>query len=195
MFLYNNCKIVALSKNLKDSISKFDCGHTDLNDFFRNDCFKYTNELLGKTYCFVLNDDPNEIVCVFTVANDSIKQNLLPNSRKKKINASIPREKIMRSYPAVLIGRLGVNTKYKKQGIGTELLDFIKFWFIDENNKTGCRFVVVDAYNEECVLGFYRKNGFEFMFSSEEQEKEYLKLKTDYKLHTRFLYFDLVIIR
>ena len=195
MFLYDNCKIVPLTENLKESISKFDCGHTDLNDFFRNDCFKYTKELFGKTYCFVLNENPNEIVCAFTVANDSIKQHLLPNSRKKKINASIPREKMMRSYPAVLIGRLGVSTNYKKKGIGSELLDFIKFWFIDENNKTGCRFVVVDAYNEECVLDFYRKNGFDFMFSTEEQEKDYLKLKTDYKLLTRFLYFDLVLIR
>jgi GNAT superfamily N-acetyltransferase len=101
----------------------------------------------------------------------------------------------MRSYPAVLIGRLGVSTKFKKQGIGTELLDFIKLWFIDENNKTGCRFIVVDAYNDECVLNFYKKNGFVFMFSTEEQEKNYLKVKTDYKLHTRFLYFDLVLIR
>lgn len=195
MFLYQNCKIVALTENLVESISKFDCGHADLNDFFRNDSFKYSKELFGKTYCFVLNDNPSEIVCAFTVANDSIKQNQLPNSRKKILTASIPREKIMRSYPAVLIGRLGVSTNFKKQGIGTELLDFIKLWFIDENNKTGCRFIVVDAYNDECVLNFYKKNGFVFMFSTEEQEKNYLKVKTDYKLHTRFLYFDLVLIR
>jgi len=195
LFLFQNCKIVALTEDHSDLISKFDCGHDDLNDFFRNDSLKYSKELFGKTYCFVLNDNPSEIVCAFTVANDSIKQNQLPNSRKKILTASIPREKIMRSYPAVLIGRLGVSINFKKQGIGTELIDFIKLWFIDENNKTGCRFIVVDAYNDECVLNFYKKNGFVFMFSTEEQEKNYLKVKTDHKLHTRFLYFDLVLIR
>ena len=34
--------------------------------------------------------------------------------------------------------------------------------------------MVVDAYNEDVPVAFYKKNGFDFMFSTEEQEKSYL---------------------
>ncbi len=46
---------------------------------------------------------------MFTVSNDSLKADDLPNSRKKKANKDIPRNKQRKSYPAVLIGRLGVD--------------------------------------------------------------------------------------
>lgn len=43
--------------------------------------------------------------------------------------------------------------------IKTKLMSFIKDWFRHEDNKTGCRFIVVDAYNEEKVLRYYERNG------------------------------------
>lgn len=159
----------------------------------------YTSELLGKSYCFTFDDDENQIVAAFTISNDSIKTYTLPNSRKKKINTDIPRQKQMKSYPAVLIGRLGVNKDFRKiegeeKSIGDQLMDFIKFWFIDKNNKTGCRFIVVDSYNSDVPLNYYKRNGFIELFSSEEQEKEYTNLPEDRNLATRLLYFDLIIL-
>ena len=36
-------------------------------------------------------------------------------------------------------------------------------WILSQAGlKTGCRFIVVDAYNKENVLHFYEKNGFKF---------------------------------
>ena len=165
-----------------------------MNDFFRGDSLNYEKEFLGKSYCFLLDENPKEIICIFTVSNDSIKVNFLPNARKKKVSKQIPWEKRFRSYPAVLVGRLGVNQKYKGKGIGGELMDFIKSWFIDSNNKTGCRFVVVDAYNEKSPIDYYKKNDFDFLFSTEEQEKEYTGLTEEDKLSTRLMYFDLIIL-
>lgn len=193
-FLEDNCTFSVLSQDLLESCNPFDCGHGDLNDFFTNDSQNYSSQLLGKSYCFLLDENPQEIVCAFTISNDSIKTNFLPNSRKKKVNKEIPRAKQFRSYPAVLIGRLGVSDKFKKNGIGRELMDFIKSWFIDAENKTGCRFVVVDSYNEEIPLAYYQRNDFEFLFSSEEQEKEYMDLPKDYALKTRLMYFDLIVL-
>ena len=193
-FLEDNCTFAVLSKDLLESCNQFDCGHGDLNDFFTNDSQNYSSQLLGKSYCFLLDENPQEIVCAFTISNDSIKTNFLPNSRKKKVNKEIPRVKQFRSYPAVLIGRLGVSDKFKKNGIGRELMDFIKSWFIDPENKTGCRFVVVDSYNEEIPLTYYQRIDFKFLFSSEEQEKEYMGLPEDYELRTRLMYFDLIVL-
>ena len=149
---------------------------------------------MGKSYCFRLDSDQSVIACAFTVSNDSIKVNSLPNSRKKKLVKSIPRPKQFRSYPAVLIGRLGVNQNHKGAGIRRELMDFIKSWFIDPNNKTGCRFMVVDAYNEPIPIKYYTQNDFEFLFSTEEQEKEYMGLLVDDQLKTRLMYFDLIVL-
>ncbi len=148
-FLFEKCTLHVYDKDVLKNSKAFDCGNDDLNGFFANDVINYTSELLGKSYCFKLDEDQTEIVAAFTISNDSIKTHTLPNSRKKKVIADIPRQKHMKSYPAVLIGRLGVNTNYRRiegeeKSIGDQLMDFIKSWFIDKSNKTGCRFIIVD---------------------------------------------------
>lgn len=193
-FLFEHCTFSILSEEIIKNCEPFDCGHTDLNDFFVDDSQNYSKELLGKSYCFLLDKNPKIVVCAFTISNDSIKANFLPNNRKKKVSKKIPRQKQFRSYPAVLIGRLGVNVEYKRNGVGRELMDFIKSWFIDTNNKTGCRFIVVDSYNEEIPIAYYTRNEFEFLFSTEEQEREYTGLPDNLPMTTRLMYFDLIIL-
>jgi GNAT superfamily N-acetyltransferase len=108
----------------------------------------------------------------------------------------IPWVKQGRNYPAVLIGRLGVSRKYRNQRIGSQIIDFIKAWFLSDHNKTGCRFVVVDAYNKEDVLHFYSNdnNNFSFLFKEESQEKLYNSIPVDEALKTRQMYFDLATL-
>ncbi len=97
----------------------------------------------------------------------------------------------MKSYPAILIGRLGVNKKFKGNDIGKQLMDFIKSYsLIHFGNK--CRFIIVDSYNHERPLKFYINNDFEFIFSTEEQEIIYNGLKKGEQLKTRSMYFDLI---
>lgn len=193
-FLSEQCTLRVLDREILATSRIFSCGHPDLDDFFFNEALDYYNQLIGKTYCFVLDDDPHVIVCAFTLSNDSIKTERLPNARVKRLRKNIPREKHMKSYPAVLIGRLGVNQEYKRRGIGVELMDFIKGWFIDPFNKTGCRYLVADSYNEKNALDYYQRNGFEFIFSSKEQEKANLGIAPEYELKTRFMYFDLIVL-
>lgn len=198
-FLFEKCTLKPYDAETPRYCQPFDCENTDLNDFFAADVLHYTAELLGKSYCFTLDEDDKQIVAAFTIANDSIKTYSLPNARKKKVNAEIPRQKQMKSYPAVLIGRLGVGTAFRKmageeKSVGDQLMDFIKFWFTDSANKTGCRFIVVDAYNEEAPLRYYKRNGFEVLFSSEEQEKQYTNQPAEKELLTRLLYFDLIVL-
>jgi tRNA(Met) C34 N-acetyltransferase TmcA len=106
-------------------------------------------------------------------------------------------EKPLRRYPGVLIGRLGVSSEFAGQGIGSEALDFVKGWFYSSSNKTGCRFVIVDAVNEPQVLSFYEKNAFRPLFPTEEQEFAYTTGKKDTPviLNTRLMYFDLLNLR
>ncbi|MDP2175585.1 MAG: N-acetyltransferase [Bacteroidota bacterium] len=199
-FLFEKCTFKIYNENIIINCKPFDCDDKDLNEFFAKDVLNYTNELLGKSYCFTLDEDEKQIVAAFTISNDSIKTYSLPNARKKKINSEIPRIKQMKSYPAVLIGRLGVNINFRKikgeeKTIGDQLMDFIKSWFIDKANKTGCRFIVVDSYNKRAPIEYYKRNGFIELFSSEEQEKEYTNIPLDLKLNTRLLYFDLILLK
>ena len=120
---------------------------------------------------------------------------LLPNARKKKVAKNVSYVKRDLIYPAVLIGRLGISTRYQQHHIGTELMNFIKSWFVDSSNKTGCRYLIVDAYNSDIPLAFYKKNGFDFIFSTEEQEKDYRKIVSNEPLRTRLMFFDLILIK
>ncbi len=199
-FLLDRCTLKVYNEDILRYCDEFNCDNEDLNDFFTNDVLDYTSQLLGKSYCFTLDSNPKTIVAAFTISNDSIKTKFLPNARKKKLIKNIPRPKQMNSYPAVLIGRLGIHKDFRKidgeeQKTGDQLMDFIKSWFVDGKNKTGCRFIVVDAYNTEIPIRFYTRNGFEFLFSTEEQEKEFTNLHTDDFLETRLMHFDLIVLR
>ena len=91
----------------------------------------------------------SKILGLVTLANDSVKAQFIANSARNRLQRSITNEKRGINYPAVLIGRLGVSSEYRGRGlnIGSQILDFIKGWFRSSDNKTGCRFIVVDAYN------------------------------------------------
>lgn len=204
-FLDEECTLKVYNEDILKDCNTFDCGDDesskDLNDFFINDAIAYSKQLLGKSYCFTLDENPKTIICAFTLSNDSINVNLLPNNRKKQINKEIPRGKQFARYPAVLIGRLGVNKQYqgKHNGylkkVSEELMDFIKSWFLDKENKTGCRFIIVDAYNDKKTLAYYKNNGFNCIFSTEEQEKECTNFPFDKELKTRLMRFDLIILK
>ena len=72
-------------------------------------------------------------------------------------------------------------------------MNFIKSWLIEPDDKTACRFLVVDAYNKESVLSFYLSNNFLPLFKTEEEKKAFYHISTEEQLHTRLLYFDLKI--
>lgn len=189
-FLEDKCSLFPLLK--QEEIECFTCGDHDLDDFFTNDCFAYSKELLGKTYCFRMDTNPRVVVCAFTLANAGIRVSDLPNARKKKIEADIPHIKALKDYPAVLVARLGVSKDYHSLNIGSDALSYIKLWFLEPYNKTGCRFMIVDAYNNAETISFYEKNGFKTVFSSEQQEKDYRHLVPEVSLNTRLMYYDLM---
>lgn len=192
-FIWEKCNLAIYTEKFACQSSPVACGDEDLDEFFAQDAFLQERELLCKNYCFYIEREGEKvIVAVFTLSNDSIKK--IPNSRKKKIEKDIDRSKHYFSYPCVMIGRLGVAKEFQNLHIGSEILDFIKAWFLDPMNKTGCRFLLIDSYKTERNLHFYEHNGFEYLFSSEEQEKEFRDMKPDRELKTRLMYFDLKVL-
>lgn len=181
------------TKEVASFCNPFYCDDKDLDEFFAKDAFLYDTELLGRTYAWVSSDNPQQILGLVTLANDSIKSQHIAKSAKNRLQRGVPNSKRGINFPAVLIGRLGVSSDYRGKGlnIGSQILDFIKDWFRSEDNKTGCRFVVVDAYNNPQTLHFYEKNGFRPLYKTEQEERDFLELSDEDPLETRFMFFDL----
>ena len=160
------------------SQDEFDCGEPDLNEFLLQDSFLYQEQLLGVTYLF-RSKNTKRIAAYFTVLNDGIKAT-------NRLNRKIPNQKRHEKVPAVKIGRLAVSAQHQGSKLGSQILDFIKYWFI-YNNKTGCRFLLADAYNRPKTLNFYQKNGFSFL--TNDSTKETRAMKFDLKPYAAKLRF------
>ena len=211
-FLDTCCIFEKLRREVIECSGNFSCTiNQDIESFFKQDFQNYSNHLLGKSYCFVHNIDKPEVVAAFTVSNSSIALKQIPKRKRNQLNRSIPNVKRKSQYPAVLIGQLAVFDKFRNMHLGSEILNFIKYWFIEESNKTGCRYLIVDAVNNHKVIDFYKNNGFELMFSSVEEEITFLqnyklsflqkirkffgyKTSVDIYRNTRLMYFDLICL-
>ena len=198
--MLEQCDFMELTEKVLQQCKGFTCKDEDITEFFTQDYADYAYQLLGKSYCFV-KPDTSEIVCAFTVANSSVKVDSLPSNLRNKLNRKIPNAKRRPQYPAVLVGQLAVSDLFSGHHVGDELLDFIKSWFIDPLNKTGCRYVIVVAVNHPKVFEYYQRNGFKFLFSSDEEEWTFLHNKgleqtTPIEpMKTRLMYFDLIYLR
>ena len=69
-FLKEHCSLFSVNE-LKE-LDGFSCGDLDIDEFFAHDCFDFTKQLLGKTYCYRLNEEPDKVVCAFTLANAGV---------------------------------------------------------------------------------------------------------------------------
>lgn len=101
--LLDRCSFSPLDDDVIAECRPFSCGNADLDEFFRHDAPLYSRQMLGKSYCFRLDDDLSVIVCAFTLSNDSIRVDILPNSREKKVRSNIPHSKQMCRYPGGLL--------------------------------------------------------------------------------------------
>ena len=172
----------------------FICENQDLNDFFANDAVLYSKHLLGKTYLLCLKESPPVIVAAFTLSNDSIRMTnkLNEDSKNDFLKYTNLESKHLRRFPAILIGRLATNKAFAGQGVGTAVMDFIKNRF-RHNYHTGCRFIIVDAYNSEATIHYYLKNRFKFLIEDERLEAKYMGIGVGrLPLNTRLMYYDLM---
>jgi len=156
-------------------IDAFDCSNNILNEFFTCDALAHKKELLVETYSLYEATVGKTIppVALVSFCNDAIQL-----SKDTKSQLLPPEKTIYRYLPAVKIARLGVHKPFQGENIGTFLVNLTKKLFVTDN-RTGCRFITIDALNENRAIRFYQKNGFQFLQSKDENRK------------TRIMWFDL----
>ncbi len=165
-----------------NAVENFDCGDNDLNDFIVNRASEFQKHLLSVSYACA-ESDSGRILAYCSLANDKVA--ITDFKDKTEFNRfrreqGFPNSKRLKSYPAVKLCRLGVDNTAKGRQIGTAVVDYIKSMFVIEN-KTGCRFLTVDAYLD--AVPFYVKNEFNFM-NAEDSDP-----------HTRLMYYDLMELK
>lgn len=160
-----------------DVVKAFDCGDKDLNEFIIDEAPFYRKALLAVTYVLESTED-GETLAYFSLANDRVslsdfesKTEFNKFRKKRFVN-----EKRIKSYPAAKLCRLAVSLSARGMHLGSYLIDFIKAFFLLDN-KTGCRFMTVDAYRS--AIPFYERHGFLPLLGEDDGEM------------TRLLYFDL----
>ena len=187
--LQNRCGGIPYPVTAQGELESFSCGDDDLDDFFHNDASLYAEQLLGKTYYFATEGNDPQIVCAFTLANDSI--GLLSHEDKKDLQEEVCYDVAedyneiwnqQTSFPAINICHLGVSNQYQSLGIGTILIQIILKIFT-KYDASGCQFVTVDSLNNSQTNNFYLKNGFSNLSNS------------DIKDSTRRMYIQLDSIR
>ncbi len=138
LFTFRHWKLEKVSPAF--DLSDIDCGDDDLNDYFRNDALLFREELLSQTYVF--HEEGKSIVsAVIDFCNDALPRERMTGGQRRKISH---RKRGFQTFPAVKITRLVAD------------------------NRTGCRFITVDAYRN--AVGFYERNDFARMLTEESED-------------------------
>lgn len=131
---------------------EFSCGNNMLDDYLH----KQVNQDIKRklSACFVLNDKETDLLKgYYTLANNSISQELMPTEYQKKQPNSY------KSIPTTLLGRLAINYRFQKQGFGRLLLVDALRRSYEISKSIGSFAIVVDPIDEDAER-FYDKYGF-----------------------------------
>ena len=173
--LYLSMELIRLKEDT--DIKSFDCGDADLNDFILNDAKAFLSKKIANTFLVVDND---KVVAYFSLLNDKVSKTDAAKNTWRKLKGKFPHEKHFSSYPAIKIGRFAVSLDYRNQGMGSQIMAYIKTLLIHKDSYSAFRFLTVDAYIS--AIPFYEKNGFKTLLPEEDDE------------HTRTMYFDMITV-
>ncbi len=130
---------------------EFSCGKSMLDDYLHKQASQDSKRRL--CVVFVLTQDKT-IKGFYTLSNDSISRELVPDEIMSKMPKSY------RNLPTTLLGRLAIDKRFTKLGLGELLmLDALKRSYRISKSSIGSMAVVVDPLDEDAA-SFYARYGF-----------------------------------
>ena len=135
----------------KHDRAAFSSGVAPLDAYLKNQASQDAKRRVGVTYV-LREQDSNLIIGYYTMSTASIETTRLP----EEITRRLPRYGVL---PAMLIGRLAVDQRYRGQGLGEYLLVDALKRCLRLSRKIASMAVLVDAKDERTVQ-FYERYGF-----------------------------------
>jgi GNAT superfamily N-acetyltransferase len=153
-------RIERISQVHEHVINSFKSYEKELVDFLKEDALDNQEREVSTTHLWFLKGT-NYLIGYVTLLSDSLNLNspLKEEFRNKGIN--------YKSLPALKIGRLCVDDRFLKKGVGRIMLQFVINIIREMNKFSGCRFITVDAKRNEDKskdsIHFYKKMGFKVL--------------------------------
>lgn len=129
----------------------FDCGRQELNDWLRQVARQHQDKGLSKTFVAVREEEPSRICGYYALTLAELDNRHLPETWRKKLPRRIP---------GVRLGRLAVDSRYQRKGLGELLLVDALTRALRIYAEAGGIGLFVDALDEQAAR-YYRDFGFE----------------------------------
>ncbi len=139
----------ALFEKTKHDRGRFDCGVPSLNDYLKTKLGQHSKKSLTRGYVLAAGD--GTIAGYFTLAASCLTVSVLLDRRG--VPAKMP-------LPTTLIGRLAVDLKFRRQGLGGALLVEALRVAVIASETIASAAIEVDAKDDR-ARAFYAKYGFE----------------------------------
>lgn len=132
-----------------DDRSQFDCGTEVLNSFLRE--YAVQNQTKRASVTFVAVEPEESVIRGYvTVCAGSLLSAELPS----RLSRGLSRQ----PQPVLLVARLGVDARFRRQGIGSRLLVRAYLQGLAQAQASGCVGILVDAKTDSRT--FYEDQGF-----------------------------------
>lgn len=130
-----------------DPVGDFDCGVTSLNNWFRTLALK--NQISGGSRTFIAVADNQTIAGYYCLSSFTIAKETTGD-----FGVGLPDP-----IPAILIGRLAVDLRFRGLGLGTTFLQHASIKALQVSHQIGSAAIAVHA-GDETVVPFYARFGF-----------------------------------
>ncbi len=128
-------------------LTNFACGRPSLDDWLKNKALK--NQISGASRSYVVCEG-GEVVAYYCLATGAVDSRQAPGRVRRNMPNPIP---------AMVLGRLAVDTSLQGRGVGRALLKDAILRTLQAAEIAGIRCLLVHALDEQAA-GFYRRNGF-----------------------------------
>lgn len=131
--------------------TKFSCGVEPLDHYFRQQAGQDQRKRVATPYVLI-DTATNEIAGYYTLSSHTVVGPSLTESARK----GLPRYPLL---PAILIGRLAVDIRYRGQGLGRRLVYDALSRCLVISKTLGALLIIVDA-KDDGACSFYEHVGF-----------------------------------
>ncbi|MDY6781118.1 MAG: GNAT family N-acetyltransferase [Cyanobacteriota bacterium] len=159
-------KVEAFDKTKHDR-SCFCCEKDSLDNYIQKQASQDIKKRVSTVWVLISAPDPN-ILAYYTLSSYTVETQVLDEEFAKKL-PRYPR------LPATLLGRLAVDRRHQRKGLGEFLLVDALKRSLDATTQVASLAVVAEVLDEE-VLRFYTKYGFQLF--NRELTKLYLPMKS-----------------